>query len=256
MALLEVSELSIQFGGVKAVQAVSFSIDAGMIYAVIGPNGAGKTTLFNLITGVYAPTAGSIRLDGQPVHGLTPDRLAQRGHRGAVFAHVQAAFHADHHQPEGDVLLEVEHRRRHGLDAAHHVMPGNRRQPARAHLGQHGARLVQRLHIGAALAAVQLGLHQGLDLRRRQPGGKHPASGRGQQAERGPGDDIDGDWPARALPAHNHRPLAAPHRQRRGFVDGVAQIGNRAQPQPHPVQPAQRHQAQIERKRPQRVARR
>jgi branched-chain amino acid transport system ATP-binding protein len=79
MALLEVSELSIQFGGVKAVQAVSFSIDAGMIYAVIGPNGAGKTTLFNLITGVYAPTAGSIRLDGQPVHGLTPDRLAQRG---------------------------------------------------------------------------------------------------------------------------------------------------------------------------------
>lgn len=79
MALLEVSELSIQFGGVKAVQAVSFSIDAGMIYAVIGPNGAGKTTLFNLITGVYTPTAGSIRLDGQPVHGLTPDRLAQRG---------------------------------------------------------------------------------------------------------------------------------------------------------------------------------
>ena len=70
MALLEVSELSIQFGGVKAVQAVSFSIDAGMIYAVIGPNGAGKTTLFNLITGVYTPTAGSIRLDGQPVHGF------------------------------------------------------------------------------------------------------------------------------------------------------------------------------------------
>ena len=56
MALLDVNKLSIHFGGVKAVQEVSFSIDAGIVYAVIGPNGAGKTTLFNLITGVYKPT--------------------------------------------------------------------------------------------------------------------------------------------------------------------------------------------------------
>ena len=79
MALLEVQDLSIQFGGVKAVQNVSFSIDAGIVYAVIGPNGAGKTTLFNLITGIYTPTAGSILLDGQPIHGKSPDVLAQRG---------------------------------------------------------------------------------------------------------------------------------------------------------------------------------
>ena len=64
MALLEVKQLSIQFGGVKAVQNVSFSIDAGIVYAVIGPNGSGKTTLFNLITGVYTPTSGTILLDG------------------------------------------------------------------------------------------------------------------------------------------------------------------------------------------------
>jgi branched-chain amino acid transport system ATP-binding protein len=56
MSLLDVTNLSIHFGGVKAVQDVSFSIDAGIVYAVIGPNGAGKTTLFNLITGVYKPT--------------------------------------------------------------------------------------------------------------------------------------------------------------------------------------------------------
>ena len=79
MALLDVSSLSIHFGGVKAVQDVSFSIDAGIVYSVIGPNGAGKTTLFNLITGVYKPTAGEIRLDGEAIGGKSPDELARRG---------------------------------------------------------------------------------------------------------------------------------------------------------------------------------
>ena len=79
MALLDVSNLSIHFGGVKAVQEVSFSIDPGIVYSVIGPNGAGKTTLFNLITGVYKPTSGEIRLDGEPIGGKSPDELARRG---------------------------------------------------------------------------------------------------------------------------------------------------------------------------------
>jgi branched-chain amino acid transport system ATP-binding protein len=79
MALLDVHDLSIHFGGVKAVQNVSFSIDAGIVYAVIGPNGAGKTTLFNLITGIYTPTSGDILLDGQSIAGKSPDVLAQRG---------------------------------------------------------------------------------------------------------------------------------------------------------------------------------
>jgi branched-chain amino acid transport system ATP-binding protein len=78
-ALLEARDLSIQFGGVKAVQNVSFQIDPGIVYAVIGPNGAGKTTLFNLITGIYQPTAGSILLDGQPIQGKAPEVLAQLG---------------------------------------------------------------------------------------------------------------------------------------------------------------------------------
>ena len=79
MALLEVKDLSIHFGGVKAVQNVSFNIDAGIVYSVIGPNGAGKTTLFNLITGVYKPTTGEIRLDGEAIQGRSPNELAERG---------------------------------------------------------------------------------------------------------------------------------------------------------------------------------
>ena len=79
MALLEVKDLSIHFGGVKAVQNVSFSIDSGIVYSVIGPNGAGKTTLFNLITGVYKPTAGEVRLDGEAIQGKSPNELAERG---------------------------------------------------------------------------------------------------------------------------------------------------------------------------------
>jgi branched-chain amino acid transport system ATP-binding protein len=79
MAMLEVQDLSIHFGGVKAVQNVSFTIDAGIVYAVIGPNGAGKTTLFNLITGVYTPSSGVIRLDGESIGGKSPNELASRG---------------------------------------------------------------------------------------------------------------------------------------------------------------------------------
>jgi branched-chain amino acid transport system ATP-binding protein len=79
MALLEVRELSIQFGGVKAVQDVSFKVDAGIVYSVIGPNGAGKTTLFNLITGIYKPSAGEILLEGEAIHGRSPNELARRG---------------------------------------------------------------------------------------------------------------------------------------------------------------------------------
>ena len=79
MSMLEVKDLSIHFGGVKAVQNVSFNIDAGIVYSVIGPNGAGKTTLFNLITGVYKPTTGEIKLDGEAIHGKSPNELARRG---------------------------------------------------------------------------------------------------------------------------------------------------------------------------------
>ena len=75
MALLEVQDLSIQFGGVKAVQNVSFSIDAGIVYAVIGPNGAGKTTSLRCLAGIIPATAGTCRIAG---HDITADPVAAK----------------------------------------------------------------------------------------------------------------------------------------------------------------------------------
>ena len=77
--MLRVEGLTKRFGGVDAVSEVSFAVPEGAIHAVIGPNGAGKTTLFNLITGIYAPDSGSIRLRGEEVAGLAPESLARRG---------------------------------------------------------------------------------------------------------------------------------------------------------------------------------
>ncbi|MDD3142523.1 MAG: ABC transporter ATP-binding protein [Lachnospiraceae bacterium] len=69
MALLEVNNLGISFGGLRAVDGFNVSIEKGQLYGLIGPNGAGKTTIFNLLTGVYQPNAGTIVLDGQNITG-------------------------------------------------------------------------------------------------------------------------------------------------------------------------------------------
>jgi len=78
-ALLEAAGIGKRFGGVQALSGVSFGIGRGEIYGLIGPNGAGKTTLFNLLTGIYAPDAGSFRFDGAPLGGLAPHQVAARG---------------------------------------------------------------------------------------------------------------------------------------------------------------------------------
>ena len=79
MALLDVRDLSVRFGGVIALDGVSFSVEAGQVVAVIGPNGAGKTTLFNVVTRVYRPAGGSVHLDGQSVLGISPHQVIKRG---------------------------------------------------------------------------------------------------------------------------------------------------------------------------------
>ena len=79
MALLEVKNLSISFGGLKAVDGFHIDIEKGQLYGLIGPNGAGKTTVFNLLTGVYKPNAGSIVLDGKNITGRSNIQINQDG---------------------------------------------------------------------------------------------------------------------------------------------------------------------------------
>jgi ABC-type branched-subunit amino acid transport system ATPase component len=77
--LLAVRNLTMRFGGLAAVSGVSFDVAEGQIHGLIGPNGAGKTTVFNVITGLYRPTVGSIHLDGRPIEGLPPHRICELG---------------------------------------------------------------------------------------------------------------------------------------------------------------------------------
>jgi branched-chain amino acid transport system ATP-binding protein len=77
--LLELNAVTKEFGGLTAVEAVTFNVYPGQIVSIIGPNGAGKTTVFNLITGLYRPSAGDIRLAGQSLVGLSPDKVVLRG---------------------------------------------------------------------------------------------------------------------------------------------------------------------------------
>ncbi len=77
--LLEARGVCISFGGLKAVTDFDLGLPPGILHGLIGPNGAGKTTIFNLLTGVYQPTAGAIRLDARPLVGLSPHRIAEAG---------------------------------------------------------------------------------------------------------------------------------------------------------------------------------
>ena len=79
MALLELDDCSLSFGGLTAVSHVSLTVDAGELFGLIGPNGAGKTTVFNLVTGIYTPDRGTIRLGGRSIGGLSPARINRLG---------------------------------------------------------------------------------------------------------------------------------------------------------------------------------
>jgi len=78
-ALLATENLTIRFGGLTAVDGFNLAIEPGDLFGLIGPNGAGKTTVFNMITGVYLPTEGSVHFDGKLVNGLQPAQVAALG---------------------------------------------------------------------------------------------------------------------------------------------------------------------------------
>ncbi len=90
--MLSIEGLTKRFGGLVAVDGVGFAVPRGRVVSVVGPNGAGKTTLFNLVTGVIAPDAGTVRLDGQDVTGLPPHRIARLG-VGRTFQNIRLFAH-------------------------------------------------------------------------------------------------------------------------------------------------------------------
>ncbi len=115
MSLLSIEGLGISFGGLKAVHDVSFALKSGEIVSVIGPNGAGKTTLFNMISGIYQPGAGKVKLNGEDVTGMPPHLLARRGmsrtfqnlqifQQMSVLENVTAGFHL---KERGSVLADL-----------------------------------------------------------------------------------------------------------------------------------------------------
>jgi branched-chain amino acid transport system ATP-binding protein len=77
--LLECQGISRYFGGLRAVSNLSLTLEAGELVGLIGPNGAGKTTVFNMITGIFPPTSGTVLLEGKPLTGLPPYQVTQRG---------------------------------------------------------------------------------------------------------------------------------------------------------------------------------
>ncbi len=77
--LLDVTDVNMQFGGVRALRDLGFDVHAGELVAIIGPNGAGKTTVFNCLNGIYRPQTGSIRFNGRELVGLRPSKIARQG---------------------------------------------------------------------------------------------------------------------------------------------------------------------------------
>jgi branched-chain amino acid transport system ATP-binding protein len=77
--LLEIRNVTMQFGGVTAIDNLSFQVEPGTIYGLIGPNGAGKTTIFNIITGNYQPTEGTVVFDGEDITGTKPNKVVAKG---------------------------------------------------------------------------------------------------------------------------------------------------------------------------------
>ena len=169
MALLEVRDLHLSFGGLKVLQNISFSVEKGAINSLIGPNGAGKTSLFNCLTGFYRPKSGSITLAGRLIGGLPPHRITALG-LARTFQNIRLF-------KEMSVLENVmsgQHcRTRHGIVSAILHLPSQRREEEEIRsvgmqwldfvgIGRHAPRLAgglpygdqRRLELARALAST------------------------------------------------------------------------------------------------------
>ena len=123
-SLLEMSELTVRFGGVVAIQSLDLAVRKGEIFGLIGPNGAGKTSTFNIITGVYQPTSGHVRFAGTSLRGLKPHRITQMG--------VARTFQNIRLFPEmssiENVMVGCDARHRTGIPGAVFGLPRHRRE--------------------------------------------------------------------------------------------------------------------------------
>ncbi|HKH68236.1 MAG TPA: ABC transporter ATP-binding protein, partial [Reyranella sp.] len=93
MSFFSVDNLSINFGGIKAVDGVSFDVGKGEVFTIIGPNGAGKTTIFNLVSRIYQPTGGKLVFDGTDITNVAPHRIAALG-IARTFQNIELFEHA------------------------------------------------------------------------------------------------------------------------------------------------------------------
>ena len=126
-ALIEARNLSISFGGIRAVDDVSFSVPKGEIFAIVGPNGAGKSTIFNLISRIYEPTGGRLIFEGEDITSVAPHTIAGRG-IARTFQNIELFEHAT----VLDNLLIGRHcRARPSLLAELFFTPGVRREELR-----------------------------------------------------------------------------------------------------------------------------
>jgi branched-chain amino acid transport system ATP-binding protein len=145
--MLTIEHLSKSFGGVHAVQDVSFTVREGAIHSVIGPNGAGKTTLFNLVSGIYTPTSGKIMFNGEDVAGMAPDALARRG-LSRTFQNLQVCMNMT---AIDNVMVGSHLRLNQNLFASMLRLPAVRRQDAECR--DEAARLMEFVGVGKYIGA-------------------------------------------------------------------------------------------------------
>jgi branched-chain amino acid transport system ATP-binding protein len=118
VAFLEVENMSLEFGGVKACQNVTMKLEPGILYGLIGPNGAGKSTIFNVLTGIYPPTRGDVKLNGESLVDKKPYEIAQKGigrtfqnirlfKELTVLENVMSAFYSSSHTSMTDMIFET-----------------------------------------------------------------------------------------------------------------------------------------------------
>ncbi len=133
MALLDISGIGRRFGAVEALDGIDLSVEEGEVFGLIGPNGSGKTTLFNVLTGVYPPSAGEILLDGRPIGGVPPERIARMG-----LARTFQNLRLIPHMSAFDNVWLAQHRRP-GMGLRDILAVGGRKERARRRAGRGGA---------------------------------------------------------------------------------------------------------------------